>query len=53
MPNLGNITVPLSRVRNVDLEVGDGEGKALCPNIRPMRKARVFLFRFRPESEPP
>jgi hypothetical protein len=53
VPNLGDITVPLSGVRDVNLEVGDGEGKALCPDIWPMREARVILFRVRPEAEPP
>ena len=40
-------------VRNVDFEVGDWEGKALRPDVRPMREARNFLFGLRPEAEPP
>ena len=53
MPDLGNVNVPMGGVRDVDLEVGDREGKALCPDIRPMRKSRVLLFGLRPEAEPP
>ena len=53
MPGLGGVDVPVGWVRNVDFEVGDWEGKALRPDVRPMREARIFLFSFRPEAKPP
>ena len=37
----------------MDFEVGDREGKALRPDVRPMREARDFLFCIRPEAKPP
>ena len=53
MPDLGDVNVPMGGVRDVNLDLGDREGKALCPDIRPMRESRVFLFGLRPEAKPP
>ena len=35
------------------LEVREREGEALGADVRAMWEARVFLFSFRPKSEPP
>ena len=53
MPDLGGVDIPVGGVRDVDFEVGDREGKALRPDVRPMREARDFLFCVRPEAKPP